>query len=271
MNPKDENVYIRKESFYVVCDSKNASFKSNGSLHSEVTFNISNPLIAPKDCLYITWCVSSFTCPVSFYLINSTNNRIVLVINGVGNTYMLPLGNYNVNNFITALLKILPSGFSMTFNSINNVYTLSSIFEFTIISTTFFRIIGLAKNTSYTSVNNTLIMPFPCNFSGLANFNIHCPSIRTNNLDSTEQLSASDIIANITVNSSSNGVIYFEKKNDFEFDVKERIINYLQFDIIDDDGNYIDFNNAHWHLVIQVNYIREFIKDTDKTFINIIS
>jgi hypothetical protein len=269
----DENKYIRKESFYLVLDSKNASAKSNGSLHSDVTFNIASPLIAPNDTLYITWCVSSFTCPVSFYLVNSTNNTIVLQVSTGGIfTYTLPIGNYNVNNFMTALLSIIPSGFAMTFNSINNIYTLTNtLYNFQLISTTMHRVIGLAKNTSYTSTSNSLTMPYPVNFSGLSNFNIHCQSIRTKNLDSNEGLSMSDIICSVNVNASSNGVIYFEKKNDFEFDVKERIINYLDFDFLDDDGNYLDFNNAHWHMVIQVNYIKEYIKDTSQTFMDIIS
>jgi hypothetical protein len=268
----NENKYIRKESFYLILDSRNASEKSNGSLHSDVTFNISTPLIAPNDCLYLTWSVSSFTCPVSFYLINSTNNTIVLKVGTFAeNTYILPSGNYNVNNFMTSLLNILPSGFSMTINKINNVYTLTNnLYSFQIISTTMHRIIGLAKNTSYISNNNSLTMIYPVNFSGLANFNIHCQSIRTKNMDSNEQLSSSDIIASINVNASSNSIIYFEKKNDYEFDVKERIINYLDFDFLDDEGNYLDFNNAHWHMVIQVNYIREFVKDNTQTFMGIL-
>jgi hypothetical protein len=39
---------------------------------------------------------------------------------------------------------------------------------------------------------------------------------------------------------------------------------------MDDEENYIDFNNQHWHLCIQVNFINEFSKKTSETFTDII-
>lgn len=274
LRPVDENInsYIRKESFYLVLDTKNASEKSNGSLHSDVTFNVDCPLIAPNDCLYITWAVSSFTCPVSWYLINSTNNMISIKFPNIvfPQKFHLPHGNYNVNTFKTALETIL-IGFTLTFNASTNVYSLSYTEDFQIMAgSTMIRIIGLAKNTTYSSTNNILVMPHPVNFSGIPNINIHCSSIRTKNLNSYDRLSTSDIICAVNVNAASNGQIYFEKKQDFEFDVKERVINYLDFDILDDEENYIDFNNQHWHMTIQVNYIREIQKNSDNTFMDII-
>ena len=268
-----QNKYIRKESFLIVLDSKNASEKSNGSLHSDVTFNIDFPLIAPKDCIYITWCISSFTCPVSFYLINSTNNMIAIQFPNIvfPQLFYIPYGNYNVNTFITALQSVL-LGFTLTFNSSTNIYSLAYTEDFQIVNgSTLLRIMGFAKNTSYSSINKVIVMPYVVNFSGLHNINIHCSSVRTKNLDSYDKLSTSDIIGCINVNSASNGMIYFDKKNDFEFDVKERVINYLDFDLMDDEQNYIDFNNQHWHMVIQVNYIRELLKDTEQSFLDIIT
>ena len=267
-----QDKYIRKESFYMVLDSKNASDKSNGSLHSDVTFNIECPLIAPNDCLYITWAVSSFTCPVSFYLINSTNNMIAIQFPNIvfPQLFYIPVGNYNVTSFAAALQSVL-LGFTLTFNSCTNVYSLTYTDNFQIVAgSTLLRIMGFAKNTTYSSTNNTIVMPYSVNFSGLHNINIHCSSVRTKNLDSADKLSTSDLICAVNVNASSNGQIYFEKRNDFEFDVKERVINYLDFDLVDDEGNYIDFNNQHWHMCIQVNYIREIQKDSNSSFMDII-
>ena len=57
----------------------------------------------------------------SYYLINENNNDIV--INNI--KYSVQFGNYNVNNFITSLLSVIPSGFTITYSSINNRLTLS--------------------------------------------------------------------------------------------------------------------------------------------------
>lgn len=113
-------------------------------------------------------------------------------------------------------------------------------------------------------------MPYTCNFAGINSFNITCENIRTSNLDSHDELSTSSIIANIPVSNASNNMIFFEKRNDFEFDVKEKTIDYLDISIKDNLQNFIDFNNQHWDLVIQVNYHREALKDTDDTFNDIL-
>jgi hypothetical protein len=151
-------------------------------------------------------------------------------------------------------------------------YTNGTPTDFNITSaTTIYRIMGLAKNSTISSTNKSITMPYPVNFSGLHSFNIHCSSVRTKNLDSHQELSTSDIICVVNVNSSANGMIYYNKINDFDMDIKDRTINYLDFDLSDDEGNYIDFNNQHWHLTIQVNYIREFIKDGDVGFHDIVN
>jgi len=73
--------YLKNESMTIVLDSRNATTHYNGTLNSEITFEMRYPIIAPPDCLYMTWCTQSFTCPISWYLINSTNNFFSLTMN----------------------------------------------------------------------------------------------------------------------------------------------------------------------------------------------
>jgi hypothetical protein len=65
--------------------------------------------------------------PNSFYVVNYTNN--VIVINSV--SYQIPVGNYNANNLITALLLLIPT-YTITYNSITNRYTFTNTSSFTI-------------------------------------------------------------------------------------------------------------------------------------------
>ena len=269
-----ESKYLKNENFTIVLDSRNATTYYNSTFNSEVTFEMKYPIIAPKDCLYMTWCVQSFTCPVSWYLINSTNNLLSITMNSMTYNISIPYGNYNATNFQTVLLSLLPSGFSISINAYTNIYTMThSIFDFTINSTsTIYQIMGLYKGQSYSSTSKNLTLPYTCNFSGLNSINIICENIRTNNLDSRTQLTSSNIIATIPINNAQTGVIFFQKYNyDYCFDVKDDTIDYLDILIIDDLGNQINFNNQHWNLTIQINYYREIIKPIDENFNDILA
>ena len=146
----------------------------------------------------------------------------------------------------------------------------------------FFMIFYLINNKLYLipkNVGNFISFPFififirfliTCNFSGLTSINIICENIRTNNLDSRTELTSSSIITSVPINSSQGGVIYFQKYNDYCFDVKEDIIDFLDILIMDDLGNKINLNNQHWNLILQINFFREIIKPLDETFNDII-
>ena len=266
------STYLKNENFTIVLDSRNATTYYNSTYNSEVTFEMKYPIIVPKDCLNMTWCVQAFTCPISWYLINSTNNLLSILMNSQIYNINVPYGNYNAISFQSILLGLLPGGFNITLNTSTNIYTLSHTTNDFIISSTstIFQIMGFLKNTSYTSVNQTLVLPFTCNFSGLTSINIICENIRTNNLDSRTELTSSSIIASVPINNSQGGVIYFQKYNDYNFDIKTDIIDYLDILITDDLGNKINLNNQHWNLILQINFFREIIKPLDETFNDII-
>lgn len=98
-----------------------------------------------------------------------------------------------------------------------------------------------------------------CNFSGLNSFNIHLDNISTKNIDSFSKTNGA-IIASIPVNAPVGGVIIYEKKNSFDFDIEYDNLDYLQIDLMDDLENYLDLNNSHWNLTLQ------FTKKYEKTF-----
>ncbi len=265
--------YIKKESFMIVLDSRNAETYLNGTKHSNVMFDIKYPIQIPKDAIYATCVVNTFTCPVSFYQINSTNNNLRIFSNNYVASYYFPDGNYNANTFMTAFRNLLPAGFTITYDSVINKFSIGYTTEFSIYPCSILSVIGgvFDNSTTYTSnITNTVYLPFPCNFAGLNSFNIRCSSMRTNNLDSFDVCSTSDIIASIPVNAMPNGVIFYEKRNDFEFEFKESIISELQIELMDDQENYLDLNNQHWNLVLQINYVREVEKDIKTSFHDIV-
>ena len=266
MNNNSES-YHATSSFLIVLDSQNATTYYNDSSLSDIHFALRDPIIVPTNCLLMSWTVYSFTCPISFYLINSSNNLLSITVGGITNIYSIPYGNYNVNSFTTTLLNILPAGYTLTMNSIDNKFTLGYTSDFTINSTsTIYKVMGFSANTSYSSTSKSLTFPFTCNFAGITSFNIYCENIKTKNLDSFDGCSASSIIANIPINGGSNGMIYYEKRNDYNFEVKEKTINELEISIMDSQENYINFNNQNWSLVIQVNMMLDMKKQYNETF-----
>ena len=258
-NQKESQSYHTEiESFIVVLDSRNAVTKYNGTYNSSVEFVIEDVIRKPRDALHIYFNVLSFTCPISFYQINSTNCKLVLMVSGNDTTYSIPYGNYNVDTFITQLYLLIPSTFSVSFNNNNNIFTiLNSTSDFSIMNTsTIYQVMGFAKNTTYTSVSNSLTLPFTVNFSGLYSFNIRCPDISTKNIDSLSS-TISSIIASIPINNAQNNIIYYEKKTNFDYLLTNDVLDCISIDIQDDLGNFINFNNQHWNLVMQFNITYE--------------
>lgn len=276
LQTSDIERYVKKSSFLLVIDSRNAEVYNNSTKLSDVSFDIKYPIQMPKDCIYMTWVVNSFTCPVSWYLINDTNDTLSLFYNNTMYHLKFKHGNYTASSFMKQFLLTVPIGFNISMDPQTNQFTITYNMVFTIYPCTLLSILGGLNDSQHlilysSNNNNSLTMPYPCNFAGLNSFNIKCNNIRTNNLDSFDKLSTSSVIASVPVNASQNGIIYYEKRNDFEFEVKENIIESLDISLEDDLGNFINFNNQHWNLVIQVNYIIETYKDITTSFNDILN
>jgi hypothetical protein len=231
-----DNLYTRKESFLVVLDSRNATGFNNGSMNSDLTYDLSDEIRLEKDTIQMSMVVSSFTCPVSFYNINSTNNILNMSHDLTYTSHIIPDGNYNASSFLAYLNSTL-SPITISLSPITNkLYT--------------------STNTvAGTAGNYTLNLPFCVNFSGLSSLNIHIDNIRTRNIDSLD-LTVSNIAASVPVNASPNGVIYYEKKDDFNIIVRESTIDF-DISLKDDLGNLLDLNNQHYNLVLQFDIISD--------------
>ena len=169
-------------SFLVVLDSENASQKNNDDWNSDITFDFESPIVRPPNSFIMSMCVQQFSSPNSIYNVNETNNYLHIYerINdlNVSLDIFIPYGNYNVNTFSSKLVSILGSitlqRFSMTFNSLNNKFTLSNTTnEFTIVNdSTMYNVMGFAKGTNLTSTLKTFACPYSCNFNGTQSINI---------------------------------------------------------------------------------------------------
>lgn len=73
---------------------------------------------------YTHACVLQASIPLSYYLVQATKNTFTLEENGIQTTVSIPVGNYNVNSFITVATAALNSAGNYTYSiTMNNQYT----------------------------------------------------------------------------------------------------------------------------------------------------
>lgn len=251
-----DDLITLKDSFIVVLDSRNASQYTNGDYNSNVRFLFEEGLYFPSNHIQITCCVLNFICPNSIYIINETNNLLSLTIYGVITNYYITYGNYNATNFITYLLTKLPIGFTISLNVVNNIFTMTYTTNFIINSTsTIYNIMGFKKNTNYTSLLNSLTLPYTCNFNGIQSINISLENINTTNLESFNKCQT-NIIQTVNVDTNKT-IIEFNKSEVYNITIKQNTMDYIDIGLTDNLQNFINLNNQHWNLTLLFNVVSD--------------
>lgn len=249
----------------VYLNSKYASYNVNGTdNNSDMIFYFRSPIIPPIG--YATRIkVTSFVFPLSYTLINSNNNR--LVINGT--TYTLTQGNYNANTLRSHILSLIPNTFTITFNSITNKYTFTNTSNFTINSTSTCLVLLGFTQQSHTSVSNTLSSNAVVNLSGDANvIYIDLANVPTLNISSTNSQRTS-VLKSIPVSVSSGSVMYWENSTDSYVLTQADNISFFHIRILGEDLlTPVQFNSQHWNMTLECTFVaKENPTDiTDKDF-----
>lgn len=85
--------------------SEDASLKKNGTMNSNVVFNL-DEVIRPPDtrALYSTIECSRGTFPLTLMMVNSRNNRIDFTVDGVASSTMIAPGNYKDGSSLAAAI-----------------------------------------------------------------------------------------------------------------------------------------------------------------------
>jgi hypothetical protein len=268
-NNQINNCYLSTDYFTIILDSRNATEYFNDTMNSNLIFNFEEGIRMPHKAVSLSISVLNFTSPISFYQINSTNNKISIN----GNIIIIPDGNYNVITFMNYFNSISPT-IQLSINYNNSKFTLTSSSNFTINkSSTLYNVMGFKENTIYTSIlsnsNYIINLPFCCNFSGINSFNIKINNISTRNINSFDNC-LSSIIASIPINGQQNNMIYYNKIQDFEFSVNSNVLDYFDISIQDDLDNYIDFNNQNWNMTILFKVVYNNVIENKKNFYDII-
>jgi hypothetical protein len=249
----------------IYLNSANASIRLNGTKKSNCTFFFNDVIKFDKNAIEMRLELVNAQIPVSWFLINSTNNSFNITIGGSQNTYQFPFGNYNATTFIASFQTLLGASWAVAFNTSTNKFTFGysgGSFTFSDGQNSIFSIIGFASGSQYTSSGNNLLAPFPVNFGGITKINIMSSTFNLANADSKTKGQV-QTICSVPVSTIQGGYIFYNNITNFKSIFRNHEFSSLNINIQDDFKNDIDFNNIDWTITLQIDVVKEVIQSID--------
>jgi len=272
INNNKDITYQTTYSNQIYLNSEFADIRMNSTMNSNVAFFFTSPLKIEKNAIEMRLSVVNCQIPVSWYQINSSNNKINITIYSnpvITTSYYLTPGNYNSNSFIAQWAIDVGTYFTISFNKNTNCYQFSNLissFSFSDDINSLFPVIGLLKGTVYGSstISNNFIMKclYPVNFGGLTKLHINSNTFTMHNLDSHNK-STNRTIACIPINAMQNSIIFYNNITNYHNIFKSWIISSIDISIVDINKNYIDFQNQNWAITLQIDIVSEVIENLD--------
>jgi hypothetical protein len=227
--------------------------KLNGTYLSNIHFNFSGLLKEDANLIrsYIT--VLNAQIPVSFYIIDETNNILSYTDNSVDKTIELTEGNYNGNQMVTAL----NTGFTANGTSITSFlapqsgilyFFISGGSSITFLSTSTVKtILGFDVNISSTTL---IKLPYQLNLLGKKKLFINSNNLR-NSAFTSKSLSCVQTIAVVPVDQPPYSMINYTASIDIQkIILSNRSVDMIDIEFVDENNNYINFRNIDWSITL---------------------
>lgn len=233
----------------------NSKYKTQcvNNMNTNCIFSLTNPILRPFHFqLKIT--LINMNIPHSWYNINSYNNKLIYIVNGITYTITITSNNYNLTS-LTSYLNTNMSGFTITYDSNTNKMTFynATYSSFSISSaSTCLTEIGLSTGKSTT--NNYIISDYCCDVSYTKALYIGI-NVNLNSIDSRNELMYNNIIAEIPIEKNYLGIEVYKNYTGISHMLFENKITNLQLTITDEDDNIIDLNGSNWNCTILIEYI----------------
>ena len=227
--------------------------KVNGTYLSNINFNFSGLLSDDINILrtYITVLNAQF--PVSFYIIDDTDNVLNYTQDSVAKSITIPIGNYNGNQMVTTLNTGFTnngSGITTSLNSQNGIlnFLIADGFSYTFLSTSTIKsLLGFSSDITSTTL---ITMPYQLNLLGKKKLFINSNHLR-NSAFSSKSLSCVQTIATIPVDQPPYSMINFTSVSELEKNILfNRSLDVLDIQIVDEENKYINFQNIDWSITL---------------------
>lgn len=239
-----------EDSRIIVLNSADAT-KLNGTNNSNVNFQMNGLLRQDLNIIQSHIQLIASQIPHSFYIINIYNNKLYYTI-GTIFSVTVPEGNYNAFNLITTMQSLfLANGHTITpvISRITGkiTYTGTTNFTFNTLNSIILKILGFLPNVNTSSVSNVLASPFPLNLLGIKRITItsrNLATIAVNTLNLKTQTQS--ILATTYINEPVYGLVTHSNTTNANHLLKVSIIDNIDLQFADEDGNFINFNNQEW-------------------------
>jgi len=227
--------------------------KLNGTYLSNIHFNFSGLLKEEANLIRAYVTVLNAQIPVSFYIIDDTNNILNYTDNSVNKTIELTEGNYNGNQMVTAL----NTGFTVNGSPVTSFLApQSGILYFfitggnsiTLLSTSTSKsILGFDVNISSTTL---IKLPYQLNLLGKKKIFINSNNLR-NSAFSSKSLSCVQTIATVPVDQPPYSMISYVSVSDLEkIILSNKTVDMIDIEIVDENNNYVNFRNIDWSITL---------------------
>lgn len=260
-----------KEKKIININSNDATIFRNNSFLSDLTFSFPNILSRNDDVEYLEGGLESAVFPVSFYIINYSNNVLNYTIYhlSVYTNYSItiPVGNYDYKTLFTAMdTAFLANGhkFTLTLNETNGIMTMQYnptsgriFYSINHATSTCFRILGFDFRTDYFPTANILIAPFALNLLGIKKLKIFCPQFSSSNLDTTNYATTTLISTVINDQPPWGQINYYNNTGETGSKLKVFEMNNIDIRITDEYGALINFNNCDWSMTFVLSTFRK--------------
>jgi hypothetical protein len=265
----NSNDYIQEDIRIINLYSQSATTYLNGTLKSSVTFNFKNILRDEPDIIYSTIGISSAQIPVSYYTINEYNN---VLVTSLGTVY-ITAGNYSASTLRTELYnKMFPMGFgsgllvtiSPTTGRLRFEDGVSFRFwrEYLGVTSTAYDILGFDTNVPYYDSSipfggtlQRITAPYLLNLLGIQQLRISSSALACNNSTST-QMGESNLIGVVQSTAPPYGMILYANQTSYSV-LRAKNISLIDIQILDEDSNFVDFNNIDWTISLQLTIFRK--------------
>lgn len=168
-------------------NSLDATIFHNGSFMSNLSFSFPNIISANEDVEYLEGKIESAVFPVSFYIVNYSNNKLYYTIqhHTIFTQYSITIqvGNYDYQSLFTAMETAFTANghtFTLSINDHNGTMTLfyhstsgRVFYSLDHTESTCFRLLGFDVNLDYYPVADTLTSPYPINLLGIKKLKIY--------------------------------------------------------------------------------------------------
>ena len=254
----------------IFCDSDN--IHATGTTHMRKQFTLANPIIIPPQSkIKMLIGVEAVSIPLSFYVFNESNNIIKYSDSAITTptSYTIPPANYTINSLLTTINSIANIPFTITFVKATSKLKLTpnAVGNFTIVevANSCYNLLGLETHTRvYT---RAVEFPFTINLVYTSGVSIAINNIENLN-DEANPNTGSKKLLRIPITSSINTYLTFFNNQPFYSTINNKVLNFLDVSILDDDGNLLETNGNHYfHITFRVDFTKPTIENLEQTLI----